>query len=317
MASGVALWQWRWVVLAMLMLAIAAGGNAAGRPRRAACALPRRQVEAVAERGSGHEMAGMGIGASLFVATMAACLLCIGISRCVRRTHNGRGAKDVSGHGGGAELKKPDVLAAALSELRTPLSLIIAPLMSLQRENMAEHDRHKVDSVVNAANKMRELIEQLVADVAGGAYGVGGLAAQTGHDAPATESAGCRRMAERGDAVADMEKMNRHDREFVESLNRLVDENIGNHEFSVNSVTDALSVSRSLLHRKMKAILGLPIGDYIRRRRLDRACELLSQGYNVSETAYRTGFADPSYFSKTFKRMLGITPRDWLDGQKE
>jgi len=316
-AADAALWQWRWIVLAVLMAAIAVTGNAGCRCRRATYALPRRQMEIVEGQKSGGEAAGMGGGISIIAVTMAVCLLCFGVSRRVRCVANGRGGGDEGGGDKAIEPKEQDGFEAALRELLAPLTHIITPLKSLSRENMAEHDRHKVDLVVRNATKMRELIEKLVADVTDGAYDADLKAGQTEPAEPAVELNSRCYLAEWGDDESLKERMSKHDREFVESLNRLVDANMGNHGFSVNSVTEALSVSRSLLHRKMKATLGLPIGDYIRRRRLVRACELLRQGYNVSETAYRTGFADPSYFSKTFKRMLGITPREWLDTQKD
>ena len=51
--------------------------------------------------------------------------------------------------------------------------------------------------------------------------------------------------------------------------------------------------------------------DFIRKKRMDRACQMLRQGYNVSETAYATGFSDPNYFSKTFKKHLGVNPSEY------
>ena len=52
--------------------------------------------------------------------------------------------------------------------------------------------------------------------------------------------------------------------------------------------------------------------DYIRRRRMARACELLREGFNVSETAYRTGYSDPNYFTKVFKKEFGCTPTEYI-----
>ena len=71
-------------------------------------------------------------------------------------------------------------------------------------------------------------------------------------------------------------------------------------------------ISRSLLHVKMKSLINISMGDYIRRKRIDRACQLLRQGYNVSETTYRIGFADPNYFSKIFKKHIGVSPSEYI-----
>ena len=53
------------------------------------------------------------------------------------------------------------------------------------------------------------------------------------------------------------------------------------------------------------------MGDYIRKKRLNKACELLRDGYNVTETAYKTGFANPNYFSKAFKKEFGVKPTEY------
>lgn len=111
----------------------------------------------------------------------------------------------------------------------------------------------------------------------------------------------------------EVESLGALDRKFIEQINSLIEENLSNHDLAVQDITSALAMSRSLLHRKMKAIVGISIGDYIRKRRIDRACQLLREGYNVSETAYKTGFADPSYFSKTFKKVVGTSPREYVD----
>ena len=101
------------------------------------------------------------------------------------------------------------------------------------------------------------------------------------------------------------------DKNFIRQINELVDQHLGNSDFSVGDITTALCISRSLLHTKMKTLVGLSMGDFIRKKRLDRACQMLSQGYNVSETAYATGFSDPNYFSRTFKKHVGVNPSEY------
>ena len=68
---------------------------------------------------------------------------------------------------------------------------------------------------------------------------------------------------------------------------------------------------------KMKTLLDISTGDYIRKKRLAHACSLLAEGYNVSETAYKTGFSDPNYFSKTFKKEFGVTPTEYHNQQQQ
>ena len=57
--------------------------------------------------------------------------------------------------------------------------------------------------------------------------------------------------------------------------------------------------------------------DFIRDMRIKRAKQLMdSGGYNVSTIAYMTGFNDPKYFSKCFKKQFGISPSEYSKGKK-
>lgn len=102
------------------------------------------------------------------------------------------------------------------------------------------------------------------------------------------------------------------DKKFINNISELIDNNMDNEDFSVTDITAALGISRSLLHVKMKSLLNISAGDFIRKKRMSHACSLLKEGYNVSETSYRCGFSEPNYFSKVFKKEFGVTPTEWL-----
>lgn len=70
-------------------------------------------------------------------------------------------------------------------------------------------------------------------------------------------------------------------------------------------------MSQSQLHRKLKAILNMSSNQFIRSVRMHRAKELLTSGAgNISEIAYRVGYDDPGYFSKTFRTFFGKLPSE-------
>lgn len=120
-------------------------------------------------------------------------------------------------------------------------------------------------------------------------------------------------QAKTTDKVEDTEvQLTDIDRDFISKINEVIDSNMDNEKFSVADITARMGVSRSLLHMKMKSLLNISTGDYVRKRRLSRACSLLKDGFNVSETSYRTGFSEPNYFSKAFKKEFGVTPTEWL-----
>jgi len=100
------------------------------------------------------------------------------------------------------------------------------------------------------------------------------------------------------------------DRDFIEKLLSYVNENISNSDLNVEEFASHLSLSRSQLYRKVKALTGETVNEFIRKIRLERAKQILEQGdSNISETSYAVGFTSPSYFSKCFKAHFGILPK--------
>ena len=96
---------------------------------------------------------------------------------------------------------------------------------------------------------------------------------------------------------------------FVRQLNQQIKANLDNTNFSVENLADALNISRVQLYRKVKAMLGISVSDYISNYRLEKAKSMLeSTNYSISEIGYATGFSSPNYFSTAFKGKFGITP---------
>jgi AraC family transcriptional regulator len=65
--------------------------------------------------------------------------------------------------------------------------------------------------------------------------------------------------------------------------------------------------------RQFKAATGLPPHQYVILRRVERAKKLLHAGTDLSlaEVALRAGFCDQRQFSSHFKRLVGVTPRQF------
>ncbi|MCB9348890.1 MAG: helix-turn-helix transcriptional regulator [Lewinellaceae bacterium] len=73
-------------------------------------------------------------------------------------------------------------------------------------------------------------------------------------------------------------------------------------------------LSRSSLHRKLKALTDQSISELVRTIRLSTALELIREGkLNISEIAYQTGFSSISAFSRAFKRAYGKAPSEMRD----
>lgn len=63
------------------------------------------------------------------------------------------------------------------------------------------------------------------------------------------------------------------------------------------------------LAQAFRKACGCTIGEYVRERRIEFACrELINMDNTISEIAAAAGFFDQSHFTRTFKRVLGVTP---------
>jgi DNA-binding response OmpR family regulator len=98
-------------------------------------------------------------------------------------------------------------------------------------------------------------------------------------------------------------------------LQKMVDQiqlELENTEFSVATLAKKMAVSQPVLYRKVHALTGLSVNEFIKSLRMKKASELLSsKAHNVSEVAYMVGFADRKYFSKEFKKHFGKNPSDY------
>ena len=107
---------------------------------------------------------------------------------------------------------------------------------------------------------------------------------------------------------------NRYDEKLLSDIRKIVEENIGNSDFCVNDICTGVGVSRTKLHVKLKSLINMSIGEYIKEMRIRKAKEMLLKGYTATETAYATGFSDANYFTKCFKKATGRLPREFVRG---
>ena len=102
------------------------------------------------------------------------------------------------------------------------------------------------------------------------------------------------------------------DEAFLNSVIGLIEKNIDNSEYTIDSLAGDVVMSRMSFYRKMKSLTGQTPADFIRTVRLKTAAKLLKEGNcNVSEACYRTGFASPQNFSKHFKEIFGVLPSQY------
>jgi DNA-binding response OmpR family regulator/anti-sigma regulatory factor (Ser/Thr protein kinase) len=103
------------------------------------------------------------------------------------------------------------------------------------------------------------------------------------------------------------------DEQLLNKAIAIVEQNMDNTEFSTEEFAQAMNMSRSNLHIKLKALTGESALDFIRKIRFKEACRLLKDGrYSISEISDMVGFNTPSYFATCFKKYMGCLPTEYV-----
>ena len=93
-----------------------------------------------------------------------------------------------------------------------------------------------------------------------------------------------------------------------------INENISDPDIKGESIANYVGMSRMNLHRKLKALVGLSSGDFIRTVRLENAKkELLNTNKTITEITYDLGFSSPSYFYICFVKKFGVSPTEFRE----
>lgn len=102
------------------------------------------------------------------------------------------------------------------------------------------------------------------------------------------------------------------EQEFLLKATGIIKRSI-NKEMNVETLCDAMNMSRSSLYNKIKALTNDSPSDFIRKVRMNEASILLkSKRYTVSEVSDMMGFSDPKYFTDTFKKYYGVPPSTYM-----
>ncbi len=106
--------------------------------------------------------------------------------------------------------------------------------------------------------------------------------------------------------------------EFTQRLQSVVEEHIYDSGFNTEIFAQKMMMSRTQLHRKLKAVTGLSTSAFIRVERVKKAAEILAQqDVNIADVCYAMGFNTASYFTKCFKEVMNVTPTEYMNQQKK
>lgn len=102
------------------------------------------------------------------------------------------------------------------------------------------------------------------------------------------------------------------DDEFMQRVTRIIREELGK-DLTVDVLCSRMNMSRTSFYNKLKALTGVAPNDFIRNIRMQEAALLLkTKKYTVAEVSDRMGFADPKYFTDTFKKFYGMPPSTYM-----
>lgn len=104
---------------------------------------------------------------------------------------------------------------------------------------------------------------------------------------------------------------------FVQKVRAVVEAHLADYDFSVDQLCREVYMSHSQLHRKMTALTGCAPALFIRKVRLQHAKPLLlNPETSITAVALETGFEDPGYFTRVFKKEFGLSPGAWRKQQQ-
>lgn len=100
---------------------------------------------------------------------------------------------------------------------------------------------------------------------------------------------------------------------LFEEINGYICLHLADSGLSVEEIARRHGVSRSYLYTVFETMLGCHPAEYIRQLRLRQACRLLKSGrWLLSEVAAESGFSSLSVFSRSFRRMTGVSPSEYM-----
>lgn len=103
------------------------------------------------------------------------------------------------------------------------------------------------------------------------------------------------------------------DVQLLEKIHQVIEENMDNSDFNIDTIATGIGLSRSAFFKKLKSLSGLAPVDLVKEIRLNKSIELIKHtDMSISEIAFAVGFKDSGYFSKCFRKKYNQTPREFM-----
>jgi AraC-like DNA-binding protein len=98
---------------------------------------------------------------------------------------------------------------------------------------------------------------------------------------------------------------------YTEEVIRFIETNYAS-KISVSDIARSIGLNRSYLNSLFKRQMNTSIQTYLMRFRIERACELMTNRLlTIGDIARSVGYDDPLLFSKVFRKLKGMSPREY------
>lgn len=105
------------------------------------------------------------------------------------------------------------------------------------------------------------------------------------------------------------------DHPLVEQVTAYIEAHIG-EEITVQDVAETVHMSKFYFLRKFKELTGMTVHSFIVNKRIIAACQTMAEGKSITESWQMTGFADYSSFLRNFRKIYGISPREYRENNR-
>ncbi len=104
------------------------------------------------------------------------------------------------------------------------------------------------------------------------------------------------------------------DVQFIEKIHQVIEDNLENSDFNIDTIASTIGLSRSAFFKKLKGLTGFAPVDLVKEIRLNKSIDLIkASDMTITEIAFSVGFKDSGYFSKCFRKKYNQTPREYMN----
>lgn len=121
-----------------------------------------------------------------------------------------------------------------------------------------------------------------------------------------------------GSRTISFDNKNKSNSNAAMLIKKYIDDNFRNMEISLDSISKELLYNKKYISTIFKKNFGIGVVEYLNTIRIQYSCSLFEQGFtSVSDISLCCGYADPQYFSKVFKRKMGMYPKAYIQANKK